>query len=878
MRRGFILRYLARTAGGIFPALLAAVCLLVLSPAAHGYQITNNIEIRVREDGFYSVSSSELSDILNISVGDVETMLSRVSDIPLYSRGEKVATLISPSYDEVFFYGEAIDDVYTDENVYLLKQGRGDVIGTVLGAGPVPAEGGSFRGTAHYEKDEEPLTGYFDDPDSDYWAWAKINAGDTNNETKSFSFDVSGVVSNTDLARLNLQLFCGYSSGVTNEHHVIVDLNSTQVGEKFWGGVGTNLMEMQFPQSRLVEGTNTLSVTGEESMDPESFSIFYVDSFDLEYTREYKAVDEQLMLTGYTNDVVTVAGFISSNIWVADISDPKIPKLLDGTTLDFTNGSYRVSFEPSASNVPYCAFAHDSAKMVCGLASVTNNTLRLSTNNAEYLVITVPDLAVPARALADYRSGLRLKTMVVYLGDIYHEFNDGIKDPQAIKDFLSYAYTNWTGSPKYVVLAGHGTYDYKDETETLVPPVLINTSAGMFASDNWYTDFDGDGIPEIAIGRLPALTGDELQHLVDRIISYEEVVSGDWLTNVVFCADDHDDGGDFHGSSDGMAGRLPGGYSAEKVYLTNGIAAETRTRLLNGINNGALFMNYFGHSGLDRLATEGLLSTNNISALTNLNKPTIITAMSCVIGRFAVPDYDCLGEHLILATNGGAVAVWSPSGVALNKSSELLGEDFYRTVLAEDANILGDAIRESMQDYFARATEKDVLYFYNLLGDPGLLIRGVKLPSDDPYVPDIPAFIAWKESNFSEAELLDVVVSGDYADADGDEMINLVEYALGKDPGIPNSKSVLNAAKPEEKIAEEYDAIVTFSRRKDMTGVECVVEYSEDLLKWSSAGVFIVNTRVTDDGNGITETVDYFVRAPDGDSRGYCRLVVQKVE
>jgi hypothetical protein len=57
--------------------------------------------------------------------------------------------------------------------------------------------------------------------------------------------------------------------------------------------------------------------------------------------------------------------------------------------------------------------------------------------------------------------GLRVK--VADIEDIYDEFSYGIKSPQALKDFLSYAYSNWSPpAPQYVLLVGDSTYDPKD--------------------------------------------------------------------------------------------------------------------------------------------------------------------------------------------------------------------------------------------------------------------------------------------------------------------------------------------------------------------------------------------------------------------------------
>ena len=42
-----------------------------------------------------------------------------------------------------------------------------------------------------------------------------------------------------------------------------------------------------------------------------------------------------------------------------------------------------------------------------------------------------------------------------------------------------------------------------------VPTRLIDTDFMETASDDWFSDFTGDGIAELATGRLPARTADE---------------------------------------------------------------------------------------------------------------------------------------------------------------------------------------------------------------------------------------------------------------------------------------------------------------------------------------------------------------------------------
>ena len=124
------------------------------------------------------------------------------------------------------------------------------------------------------------------------------------------------------------------------------------------------------------------------------------------------------------------------------------------------------------------------------------------------------------RTLPSYRTGQGLKTMVVKLEDIMNEFNYGISSPEAIKKFLSTAYSKWRKSPRYVVLAGDGSMDYKDNLGLRWKPHTIQRwylpPYGLSISDNYLADVNGDHVPEIAIGRLPVISPDELQTVIQQ--------------------------------------------------------------------------------------------------------------------------------------------------------------------------------------------------------------------------------------------------------------------------------------------------------------------------------------------------------------------------
>ncbi|MFC1463096.1 C25 family cysteine peptidase, partial [Verrucomicrobiota bacterium] len=304
-------------------------------------------------------------------------------------------------------------------------------------------------------------------------------------------------------------------------------------------------------------------------------------------------------------------------------------------------------------------------------------------------------------------------------------FTHGIETPEAIKAFLAYASRNWSVAPRYVVLAGKGTFDYKGFLGTgdcLVPPMLVATHWGLFASDNWFVDLDDDLLPDIALGRLPAAGAEELGVLVDKIIAYETAAGGEWQKRILLAADNRDSGGNFTAASEALADRIPAGHDITRSYLDHTSVSEAREILLGGVDRGVAFMNYFGHGGPDRMAGEGLLKSSDVGSLANGSRLPIVTAMTCFIGRFEMPGYNSLAEQLLLSRAGGSVAVWSPTGMSMNHPAKLLSLEFYSALSRQDGQLLGDAMLTGMRGFAAQSEARSTLAVYGLLGDPALRI------------------------------------------------------------------------------------------------------------------------------------------------------------
>ncbi len=78
--------------------------------------------------------------------------------------------------------------------------------------------------------------------------------------------------------------------------------------------------------------------------------------------------------------------------------------------------------------------------------------------------------------------------------------------------------------PAFLLLAGHGESDPKNPRLPAKRLKLYrwrNTQSAWFLSDMAWGDLDGDGIPDVPVGRIPAGTPGELELVVRKILAYE---------------------------------------------------------------------------------------------------------------------------------------------------------------------------------------------------------------------------------------------------------------------------------------------------------------------------------------------------------------------
>jgi hypothetical protein len=678
-------------------------------------------KISVTESGIHYVSLQDIQTRAGFTV-DRTWLTSSKNLYSLTNRGEIVPFASSADNSGLLFYGQALNSNYARDNVYWLgpsernsprMKERKDL--------PIrpPTGSESFMRTLHLEKDEVPAPGLFTDASKDFWFWNYAYAGAG---PISFTFRTDGA-KRSGSASVVIRLKGGSDTETDPDHHAVVRLNGQDLGEMTWDGLQDIERTIEFSASLLVDGENILEL--DNVLDTGAlYSLIYLDSFDVRFESLYRAVSNRAEVSTAANASVLISGFTRSDVMVFDVTNPKEPVRVMASLVQQPGGRYGVALSPKTADTVYHAVAGDAMRAASGIVKDVASTLKTRNNRGEYIIVTNQELSDAARGLADYRSDLTSK--VVDIEDVYDEFNFGIPDPHALRTFLGYAYSEWTQRPKYVLLGGDGTWDYKNSLglgNGVIQPMMISTPTGVFPSDVWFANVEKGPAPEMAIGRLPASTPEELTQMITKI-QIREGGSGAWMNRALMAADRPDDAGEFTVSSVQITGSLPSGSLVTPISVAELGGDEARTQFINGINEGVGMINYIGHGGYWLLSNEGMFWSGDEQLLTNSAQTPVMTAMTCLVGNFGLPWVPSVGELLVLKADGGVSALWAPTGESENELAVPLAEGFYSSSsIAGPRTRIGDAIMASMKAYELTRSADYMLGIYTLLGDPAMRLR-----------------------------------------------------------------------------------------------------------------------------------------------------------
>lgn len=682
-------------------------------------------KIVVKQEGWYRLTGTDLAAVVPALLG------SRSDSLQLFVNGSEQAILVNDGGDKSFdaadsveFYGVPLDTQWAGTQTYWLVRGaeRGERIAV---RGPVASKGKAI--TTTYSAEQK---------DRLFYAGGVLNGEAENFFGKVITttpavmtLAVAGVdEGSAQGARLEVGIQ-GFSEVV---HEVKVSLNGVAAGSVSFAGKAWRVASFQLRADAFLEGSNTISF--QEVGDTTAASaIGYVR---VTYPRFSKAESDRIYFSLASTEVdsaVQVSGFTSPRVRVFDVTDPDRVVQLRGTVgvtrtgaVPFGADGYSVSIAKQSFKAQgfegarqFLALSDAAILRPVSIAANTPSTWLGPENGADYVAIAHRSL-IPALAnLKSLRETQGLRVAIVDVEDVYDECAFGVKSPEAIREFLRNATTAWAIPPRFAVLVGDGSQDPRDYLglgPELVPTRLVDTKTVETASDDWMADFDGDGRSEVALGRLPAETEAEAVAMVSKIVRNESAART--ISKALFVADTAVVS-NFADQNRELRALLPTSISTVAADAGTIGDSATRAAILDSIASGVDLIHYSGHGTIDHWRGT-LLSVTDVPLLRNTERLPIFTVTNCLTGIFQEPLLRGLGEVLIKASGGGAVAVWASSGTTEVDGQEDLMKDFMKS-LSEDAGpkTLGEAARRAK----ASVTDADVRSTWILLGDPATRIH-----------------------------------------------------------------------------------------------------------------------------------------------------------
>ncbi len=504
-------------------------------------------------------------------------------------------------------------------------------------------------------------------------------------------------------------------------------------------------------------------VTASSSQDNISLTYTYVPGgfnsqgwlnfFELHTRRKLDASAGQISFRDW-NSVGNQAGeFIISNassstvVW--DVTDPITPLQmqgnLSGTEYHFVNNCSRLR--------EYVVFNSSNAYIPSIKGRISNQDLH-AVSATDYIIVTHPSLLMQAERLANFhRQRNNLKVYITSTEKIYNEFASGSPDPVAIRDMVKMFYDKAATAverPKYLLLFGDASFDYKDRiinNTNLVPAFESRISIdplSTYASDDFYGFLDDNedinsglvtNLLDVGIGRVPARNLEEAKNFVDKAEAYYSRESfGQWRTNLTFVADDEDQ--NLHLEDAEIVSTTASSnqkFNQHKIYLDaypqqSSSAGEryptVNEAISNRIFNGTLILNYNGHGGARRLAEETILDQSMVNIWSNRYRLPLIITATCDFAPYDDPFTSSLGENLLLRAHTGSIALMTTTRLVFAFSNRLMNDSYLRFALDPDVmgryKTLGEAVMVAKNHMYQTSGDVANNRKFTLLGDPAL--------------------------------------------------------------------------------------------------------------------------------------------------------------
>ncbi len=565
----------------------------------------------------------------------------------------------------------------------------------------------------------------------DHWYWRKYQQSgirDVVNLSLYDPYHQDPLVLNTIVRSSFTSL--SYTQGL--DHHVLCELNGYLfAGEIWWTQLRNIITEFVIPDSVLLEEGNqlVLYIPGDANQDEGYAEQTYLNWVEVEYERRFAARSNRLDFRREPDDRLyqyQVEGFTDQNLILFDSNG----RWLSGFDISQQEGKYAITFQDDYPwEVDYHAATYSSLQEPFGLVITPWEDLKTAAQPVDYIIIYPPEFETQAQQWTE-RWNERYSVRPVNIENIYDTFGRGTMAPEPIRDFLAYAWENWSAPAfSYALLMGRGSYMYDklqarhaSYLETLMPVYLdIVPATTVTPSDEYFACFVGDDeLQDCYIGRLSLTSASEFSDYYDKMLEYDfNYDPGLWHLTHTLISDESES---FSRPNHNLVTyRFPTETNGTIIDIEEDSPYHGGNyELRQLIDAGTTTVSYLGHGGTTLMSAHGILSTSNYQLLLNNGRYPLGFAWSCLAGGFSHESQRSVSELLVKVANKGYIASFGSAALAYSTADTLFLYQYYNSLFLNSHSTLGEI---SWDAELAMCFSGNLDYhtkMFNLLGDPAL--------------------------------------------------------------------------------------------------------------------------------------------------------------
>lgn len=596
---------------------------------------------------------------------------------------------------------------------------------------------------------------------------------------------------------VNLQVYAGGPSSVLSvtasgntfsERRLVVNINGSQVMNEVLNYFGADTRQANLPGGTLGRvGGDQIQIAdvtgnGNDRMVVAAYSLTYPRKFDFGGLKQF----EFQLGANPAGTYIEVSNFNvgSTAPILLDLTNNR--RYVGNTAVA---GLVRFALAPSFAPRRMVLLNAQSTEIRNVASLVTRNFIDYgaAANQGNYLMISNAKLFTgtggnPVENYRAYRSsaaGGSYNAKIYDIEQLYDQFAFGIKEhPLSVKNFIAYAINKYAAKPKFVLLVGRGTI-YSDvrmnEAAAASHDINLVPTFGTPGSDNLLASLNYTAIPEIPIGRIAAVNGDEVDIYLQKVKEHESlkvtaqqtIEDKAWMKTVVHAIGGSDPfiQSTIFGYMNTNKNIIQDTFYGGKVYSfskNSSLAVEqlSSEELAKLFEDGIGLLTYFGHSSQNTLE----FNIDDPNKYNNKGKYPLFMINGCLAGDIFI--YDTLrkaggglslSEKYMLTKDRGSIGFLASSHFGIVNYLNIYINSFYVNVATKEyGKTIGEVQKASLTrmlantpsgDFYARMHAEQI----NLHGDPAVKLHQDPKPDyviEEPLVRISPIPVSVADNSF----------------------------------------------------------------------------------------------------------------------------------